>query len=245
MWTGVGVLRFFVVGTGMFLTLGTLGCRSPGTQPPRQPISSASTGEQVEKESAPTQRCNGPENFKVLGPGPHGELQVEQFVQCTPNRVLIMMPSMEQEWLLVRDGQDPAKLEGFLVLHRRKAIVRYPFDQLVIEGVASSWDALVSRLTQGGQSSEAGVNPAQLQAPALRFPGYRAWNLDAWRSAKHEPPAGHHHGPGGHHHGHGADGHGHGPGGHDHGADGHEHGPGGHDHGADGHEHGPGGHDQG
>lgn len=259
MWMEVGVRRFVIRGVVFAVALGCVGCHRHHSKETSAPVAPVASGQNVEQVSASGGICSKPETLKVLGPGPHGEPQVSQFVQCTQERALIVIPATQQEWFLVRDAQEPRRLEGFLVLHRRKAIVRYPFEQLVIEGVAPSWDALMSRLARGVELVQVGVTSGQLQVPAARYPAYREWSLEDWRSAKHEPSAGHHHGPGGHTHGsdghsHGSGGHGHehGPGGHTHGSDGHSHGAGGHSHGDDGHshvpdglEHGPVGHSHG
>lgn len=188
---------------------------------------------QAQESPALTELCQSSQTLQVLGPGPHGEPQVPQFVQCSSARVHVSLPTMEQEWLFVRDTQDSKRLFGYLVLHRRQAIVRYPGTQLAIEGVAQDWDDLRARLAGGLQSLKSGIEAKALLDPELRFPGYRIWNFYNWSQAKHAPPKGHHHGPGGHHHGPGGHSHKHGeqePGGHHHGPGGHHHGPGGHSH---------------
>lgn len=241
MLTEAGVRSCAIV---LAMLLGLTACPTPSSSGSTRAPRGAATGQE---QTAHEAVCRTPQSFQRLGPGPHGEPRVPQMIQCNPARIQISMPSMEQEWLLVRDAQAPNRLLGFLVLHRRQAIVRYPFEQLAIEGVAQDWTDLTSRIARGVQASKAGVDALALQDPTLRFPSYRVWTLKAWRAAKHAPPAGHHHGPGGHHHvpeTHEHEGGRHGPDGHQHpGAGGHHHGPETHEH--DGGRHGPDGHHHG
>lgn len=243
MWTEAGVPRRMRLGIGLLLALGAAGCQTrPGSSPAPAKVQRPAPPEQ--KDSADEVYCRSPQSLRVLGPGPHGEPQVAQFVQCTPERLLIEMPAMAQAWLFVRDPQAPEQLSGFLLLHRRQAIVHYPSEQLALEGVARGWTQLLSRLASGVQAQEAGADPSKLRDPAQRFPDYRRWSFEDWQGAKHAPTTGHHHGPGGHHHGPGGHGHGSeehhdGSGGHEHGSEEHHHGPGAHEHGSEEHHHGP------
>lgn len=244
MWTEDGVPSDRVLLSGLLLSLGSFGC--PGhhhSGHTHHPAKEQKTGAQAKRNQVKASYCTTPETLQVLGSGPHGEPQVLQIVQCTPTQLQVRMPAMEQEWVFIRGGQSSDEVTGLLLLHRRKAIVSYPAEQLAIEGVAQSWQELIARLGQGVQERVTGVDDSQLRAPKERFPGYREWSFEAWSSTTHAPPAGHHHGPGGHHHGAG----GHGDDGHHHGPDGHHHGEGGqrddgHHHGADGHHHASGGH---
>lgn len=136
-----------------------------------------------------------PETLRFVGDDLHGAPGIPQILSRSPKRMYLAMPTMRQAWLFVQDPQDPARFEGYLILHRRRAIVHYPQQDLEIEGIARSWSELGQTRGAKVQSRQDGVDPELLKDPQSRYSKYRFWRLKDWRHATHNP-TGHHHGPG-------------------------------------------------
>lgn len=183
MWMEVGVSRAWV---GCFVLAMATGCKpAPAFTSTKAPATSP---------SSPEPPAPKPETLRAIGDGPHGEPGLPMVVSRTPTRVHVLLPSMKQEWLFLRDAKDPARVQGFWILHRRKAIVKYTPRALRIEGIAQDWDSLLSEEKLQVQSRMSGVFEDRLQDADARFPDYQVWTLPAWRKAKHQTLGGHHHG---------------------------------------------------